>query len=66
MVLDERRMEFYLEGHRTMDLMRNKKDIDRRYPSKTKTEVIPYNSPKLQYQIPIDETSVSGIPINER
>ena len=32
----------------------------------TKTEVIPYNSPRIQYQIPLDETSVSGIPTNER
>ena len=66
MVLDERRLEFYYEGFRTTDLIRNKKDIDRRFPSRTKTEVIPYNSPKIQYQIPLDETSVSGIPINER
>ena len=66
MVLDERRLEFYYEGFRTMDLIRNKKDIDRRFPSRTKTEVIPYNSPKIQYQIPLDETSVSGIPSNER
>lgn len=66
MVLDERRLEFFYEGFRTMDLIRNKKDIDRRFPSRTKTEVIPYDSPKIQYQIPLDETSVSGIPINER
>lgn len=66
MVLDERRLEFFYEGFRTMDLIRNKKDIDRRFPSRTKTEVIPYDSPKVQYQIPLDETSVSGIPINER
>ena len=66
MVLDERRLEFFYEGFRTIDLVRNKKDIDRRFPSRTKTEVIPYNSPKVQYQIPLDETSVSGIPTNER
>ena len=66
MVLDERRMELFYEGYRAIDLIRNKKDIDRRFPSRTKTEVIPYNSPKIQYQIPIDETSVSGIPTNER
>ena len=66
MVLDERRMELFYEGYRAIDLIRNKKDIDRRYPSRTAMEVIPYNSPKIQYQIPIDETSVSGIPTNER
>ena len=66
MVLDERRMELFYEGHRIYDLMRNQKDIDRRFPSRTKNEVIPYDSPKIQYQIPIDETSVSGIPSNPR
>ena len=66
MVLDERRLEFFYEGFRTIDLIRNKKNIDRRFPSRTKTEVIPYDSPKIQYQIPLDETSVSGIPSNER
>lgn len=59
-------MELFYEGHRIYDLMRNQKDIDRRFPSRTKNEVIPYNSPKIQYQIPIDETSVSGIPSNPR
>ena len=66
MVLDERRMELFYEGFRVIDLIRNQKDIDRRFPSKTIAEVIPYTSPKIQYQIPIDETSVSGIPTNER
>ena len=65
-VLDERRLEFYYEGFRVMDLMRNQKDIDRRFPSRATCEVIRYNDPRIQYQIPIDETSVSGIPINER
>ena len=65
-VLDERRMELFYEGFRVIDLVRNSKDIDRRYPSRTATEVIPYTSGKIQYQIPVDETSVSGIPINDR
>ena len=65
-VLDERRLEFYYEGFRVIDLLRNGKDIDRRYPSRTATEVISYTNPKIQYQIPIDETSVSGIPENVR
>ncbi len=30
-VLDERRIEFAFEGHRTTDLFRNKKDIERNY-----------------------------------
>ena len=65
-VLDERRLEFFYEGFRVIDLIRNGKDIDRRYPSRTLTEVISHTNPKIQYQIPIDETSVSGIPINVR
>ncbi len=65
-VLDERRMEFYYEGLRLHDLLRNKIDIDRNYPSFAKAEVIPYTYPYIQYQIPMDETNVSGIPANER
>ena len=65
-VLDERRLELYYEGFRVLDLVRNQRDIDRRFPSRAVCEVIPYTYPKIQYQIPIDETSVSGIPSNER
>ena len=65
-VLDERRLELYYEGFRVLDLVRNKRDIDRRFPSRAECVVIPYTDPKIQYQIPIDETSVSGIPSNDR
>ena len=65
-VLDERRQELFLEGFRLIDLVRNNRDIDRRYPSRTKNEVIPYTDLRIQYQIPVDESSVSGIPINPR
>ena len=65
-VLDERRMEFYYEGLRLHDLLRNKIDIDRRFPSFAKAEVVPYTYSYIQYQIPMDETNVSGIPTNER
>ncbi|MBO4605168.1 MAG: RagB/SusD family nutrient uptake outer membrane protein [Bacteroidales bacterium] len=65
-VLDERRMEFYYEGFRVMDLIRNKRDIDRRFPSRAVCEVIKYDDVRLQYQIPLDETNVTGIPNNER
>ena len=63
-VLDERRLELYYEGFRITDLLRNGKDIDRRFPSRTVCEIIPYTSPKIQYQIPTSETSISGIPSN--
>lgn len=66
MVLDERRMEFYYEGLRLQDLLRNKKDIDRHFLNFIKAETIPYNSPKVQYPIPQDEVQVSGILPNER
>ena len=65
-VLDERRLELYYEGFRITDLLRNQRDIDRRFPSRTVCEVIPYTDPRIQYQIPTSETSVSGIPSNER
>ena len=59
-------MEFYYEGLRLHDLIRNKRDIDRRFLNFAKAEVIPYDYPKIQYQIPLDETQVSGILPNER
>lgn len=65
-VLDERRMEFYYEGLRLQDLIRNKKDIDRRFLNFAKAELIPYDYPYIQYQIPLDETNVSGIAPNVR
>ena len=65
-VLDERRLELYYEGFRITDLLRNQRDIDRRFPSRTVCEVIPYTDPRIQYQIPTSETSVSGIPNNPR
>lgn len=65
-VLDERRMELYYEGFRVLDLVRNQKDIDRRFPSRAECEVIPYNDPRIQYQIPLDETSITGIAPNPR
>jgi hypothetical protein len=65
-VLDERRMELYYEGFRVLDLVRNNKDIDRRYPSRAEATVISYDDPRIQYQIPIDESSITGIAKNER
>ena len=65
-VLDERRMEFYYEGLRVQDLLRNKKDINRMFPSFATAEVVPYTFSRIQYQIPLDETQVSGIEPNVR
>ena len=65
-VLDERRMELYYEGFRVQDLLRNKRDINRMYPSFATAEVVPYTFDRIQYQIPLDETQVSGIEPNIR
>ena len=63
-VLDERRLELAFEGHRTFDLIRNKKDIDRRYPGAQAWEIVPYDYPRFQYPIPNNEWTVSGIEQN--
>ena len=51
-VLDERRMELCFEGHRATDLLRNKKDLDRRYAGYHPWEVIPYNDSRFPYPSP--------------
>lgn len=75
-VLDERRLELAFEGHRFFDLMRNRRDIDRRYPGANQWMVVkyPYISAEegkgdfkeghFQYPIPFAEWSVSGIAQN--
>ena len=63
-VLDERRMELAFEGHRRNDVYRNKRSMDRRYAGTQPWEVIPYTADKIQYPIPFNERSVSGISQN--
>ena len=63
-VLDERRLELAFEGHRLFDLIRNKRTIDRRYPGAQPWEVVQPDYPKLQYPIPNNEWTVSGIEQN--
>lgn len=60
-VLDERRLELAFEGHRMFDLYRNKRNMDRKYAGVQPWEVVSYNDNKIQYPIPFDETTVSGI-----
>lgn len=60
-VLDERRMELAFEGHRMFDVYRNKLNMDRRFAGVQPWEVVNYNDNKIQYPIPFDETTVSGI-----
>lgn len=63
-VLDERRMELAFEGHRMWDLVRNKRPMDRRFSGVQTWEVVDCNDNRIQYPIPFDETSTSGIPQN--
>lgn len=65
-VLDERWLELCFEGHRAIDQFRNKRDIDRRFAGFQPYAVVSWQDPGIIYQIPFDETSVSGIPQNER
>ena len=63
-VLDERRMELAFEGHRMFDVYRNKLNMDRRYPGAQPWKVVPYTEPHIQYPIPNNEWTVSGIEQN--
>ena len=66
LVLDERRMELCFEGLRPMDLIRNKKDIDRRYGGYHPYEVVKYDDKRIPYLIPNEEISVTHIQQNPR
>ncbi|PXV63563.1 putative outer membrane starch-binding protein [Dysgonomonas alginatilytica] len=63
-VLDERRLELAFEGHRAFDIYRNKLSLDRRYSGVQPWEVVEYSDNRLQYLIPLDEITTSGIPQN--
>jgi hypothetical protein len=63
-ILDERRRELYLEGHRAFDLVRNNLPINRRYAGAHPAVVIEPNNPRNVYYIPNMEIEVSGIPQN--
>ena len=58
-VLNERRLELAFEGFRRDDLMRNKIDLDRSYPSAQNvhgdTDIYPYNGPRQIYYIPASQ-----------
>jgi hypothetical protein len=63
-ILDERRRELYLEGHRAFDLVRNNRPIDRRYAGAHPAVVIEPDNPRNVYYIPNMEIEVSGVPQN--
>ena len=64
-VLDERRLELAFEGHRTYDVYRNKRDMDRQYPGAHFWKVHKWDQePHIVYPIPNNEWTVSGIQQN--
>lgn len=63
-VNDERRMELCYEAHRTFDVYRQKRSMDRRFAGVQPWEVVDYNDPRILFRIPFDEISVSGIDQN--
>lgn len=63
-VLDERRLELSFEGHRAFDIYRNKLSLDRRFSGVQTWEVVEPTDNRLQYLIPLDEITTSGIPQN--
>lgn len=63
-VLDERRLELAFEGHRMFDVYRNKRNMDRRYAGAQPFKIVPYTEPHIQYPIPNNEWTVSGIEQN--
>ncbi len=63
-VLDERRLELSFEGHRAFDVYRNNLSLDRRYSGVQTWEVVEPTDNRLQYFIPLDEITTSGIPQN--
>ncbi len=63
-VLDERRLELAFEGHRLFDLIRNKKNVDRKFTGAHPWEVVTYDDDRFQNPIPNNEWTVSGIQQN--
>jgi starch-binding outer membrane protein, SusD/RagB family len=58
-VLQERRIELAYEGHRAMDLFRNKLPMDRIFPGIQPQEVVNFDNPRNIYFIPQDELIVN-------
>jgi hypothetical protein len=59
-VLDERRLELFTEGHRTFDVFRNNLSLNRSYPGThlaegETTQIIEPTNPRIIYFIPQDE-----------
>lgn len=63
-VLAERQLELAFEGFRTLDIYRNKRNLDRFFPGLHSWESISYEDQRTIYPIPFDEVGVSGIAQN--
>lgn len=64
-VMDERRMELAWEGHRMFDVYRNKLNMDRRFAGAQPFKIVYWDQePHIQYPIPNNEWTVSGIQQN--
>lgn len=54
-VLQERRIELAYEGHRAIDVYRNKRSLDRTFPGVHPQKLVPFDDPRNIYYIPQDE-----------
>ncbi len=64
-ILDERRIELAYEGHRAMDLYRNKKNLNRNYPgshlvNKNSFKEIKWSDKNIIQLIPINQINAQG------
>jgi starch-binding outer membrane protein, SusD/RagB family len=62
-VLQERRIELAYEGHRSIDLFRNKLPMDRTFQGIQPKEVVPYDDPRNIYFIPQDELFANKLAV---
>ncbi|MBN8577236.1 MAG: RagB/SusD family nutrient uptake outer membrane protein [Cytophagales bacterium] len=60
-VLQERRLELAYEGHRAIDVYRNKLNLDRTFPGVQPKVVVSWEDPRNIYYIPQDEVIVNTI-----
>ena len=63
-VLDERRLELSFEGHRTHDIYRNKRSMDRKFAGAHPWEVVDHTDNRIVFLLPTDEILQSGIAQN--
>ncbi|MGK7390087.1 MAG: RagB/SusD family nutrient uptake outer membrane protein [Candidatus Cyclobacteriaceae bacterium M2_1C_046] len=62
-VLKERRIELAYEGHRSIDLYRNKLNMDRNFPGVQPQEIVSWQDPRIIYYIPQDELITNDLAV---